>query len=180
MSEELKLTKLERISLINQYKIMEALYPDEATQLSVQREVLERGYEMLYAWGFDMISDGEGAMSVDESKEVWDTMDMFDAIERSKPKNFDTSPYLRTKFGGYDGNNESKFMAFARFTVERLERFEYLPMERAGSWNSHMPVRDTYNRMLEKWKNLPSIQRFSMSVEQLKSVLDAASFQGRN
>jgi uncharacterized protein YfbU (UPF0304 family) len=174
MSNELRLTKLDRIVLVNQLRIMEALYPDEASQLSVQREVLERGYEMLYALDFENIYDGDDKMTPEESKEVWDTMDMFDAIDRSMPEGFDTSGYVMTKFGGYDGNNESKFMSFARFTVERLQRFEYLPMQRPGYWNSHMPVRDIYRRMLEVWKEAPSPERFSMPQEQLTRVLKAA------
>lgn len=49
MSDEMKLTRMERIVLVNQLRIMEALYPDEASQLGVQREALERGYELLYS-----------------------------------------------------------------------------------------------------------------------------------
>ena len=75
MSTELKLSKLERIILTNQLKILEALYPDEATQLSVQREGLERGYELLYGLDFEYIYDGDDVMAPDESREVWDTMD---------------------------------------------------------------------------------------------------------
>lgn len=178
MSGELTLTKLERILLANQLRILEALYPDEASQLGVQREGLERGYEMLYDWGFENVYDGEDKMTPEESKEVWDTMDMFDAIERSTPDGLDLGEYRFAKFAGYDGNNESKFMSFARFTVERLERFQYLPMQRRGYWNSHMPVRDLYRRMLEAWREVPSGDRFSMTEEQLKSVLAAASHPG--
>ena len=174
MSDELKLTKLDRIFLVNQLRILEILCPDEVAQLSVQREALERGYEMLYNLDFEYIYDGDSKMTEEESREVWDTMDMFDAIGRSMPEEMDVSIFHMTKFAGYDGNNESKFMSFARFTVERLERFEYVPMERPGYWNSHFPVRDTYLRMLEEWKKLPNPSRFSMSPEQLQLVLKAA------
>lgn len=174
MPDELNLTKLDRIFLVNQLRILEVLCPDEASQLSVQREALERGYEMLYAWDFEYIYDGDSKMTAEESREVWDTMDMFDAIERSMPKGMDVSSFPMTKFAGYDGNNESKFISFARFTVERLKRFEYVPMQRPGYWNSHAPVRDTYRRMLEEWKKSPGSERFSMSPEQLTLVLTAA------
>lgn len=174
MSDELKLTKLDRVFLVNQLRIMEALYPDDASQLSVQREALERGYEMLYAWGFEYIYDGDAKMSIEECQEVWDTMDMFDGIERSMPEGLDTSNLTMTKFAGYDGNNEGKFMSFAQFTVERLNRFEYLELQKPGYWNSHFPVRDIYQRMLEEWKKVPRLERFSMSQEQLTRVLAAA------
>lgn len=180
MSEELKLTKLERIFLANQLKILEALYPDEATHLSVQREGLERGYELLYGLDLEYIYDGDDMMTSDESREVWDTMDMFDAVDRSMPTGSDTAGYSLTKFVGYDGNNETKFMSFARFTVERLKRFEYVPMLKPGYWNSHMPMRDVYRRMVEVWKEIPAPDRFSMSADQLNQVLLAATLpEGR-
>ena len=178
MSTELKLTKLDRIFLVNQMRIMEALYPEEAPELSVHREAIERGYELLYGLDFESIYDGDSTMSAEESREVWDTMDMFDAIERSISEDIDTSGYSVTKFAGYDGNYESKFMAFARYTVERLKRFEYLPMNRPGYWNSHMPMRDIYKRMLAIWQQSPSGERFSMSPVQLKAVLSAAAYPG--
>ncbi|MCA3723246.1 MAG: YfbU family protein [Phenylobacterium sp.] len=174
MMDELKLTKLDRIFLINQLRILEFIRPDEASQLSVQREALERGYELLYDFDFDYIADGDSKMSADECREVWDTMDMFDAIGRSMSEDIDVSNISMTKFLGYDGNNESKFMSFAQFTVERLKRFEYVPMQRQGYWNSHGPVRETYRRMLEKWKEVPNSERFTMSSEQVIRVLTAA------
>lgn len=93
MADELKLTKLDRIFLVNQIRILEGLYPDEAESLSVQREALEHGYEMLYAWDFEYIYDGNDKMTVEESREVWDTMDMFDAIGRSMPDGFDLKDF---------------------------------------------------------------------------------------
>lgn len=174
MSDEIKLTKLDRVFLINQLRILEALYPDEAEDLGVRREVLERGYEMLYAWDYEYVYDGSDRMSAEESQEVWDTLDMFDAIQRSMPQGFDTEPYPITKFAGYDGNNEGKFMSFAQFTVERLKRFEYVPMQKAGYWNSHMPTRPAYRRMLAEWKSKDTLHRFAMPQEELKQVLGAA------
>lgn len=174
MSDEMKLSKLDRIFLINQLRILEALYPDEAEELGVRREVLERGYEMLYAWDYDYVYDGSDIMTAEESQEVWDTLDMFDAIQRSMPEGFDTKPYPITKFAGYDGNNEGKFLSFAQFTVERLKRFEYVPMQKDGYWNSHMPIRPVYLRMLAEWKRMDNLERFTMSDEELTRVLAAA------
>lgn len=176
MTDDIKLGKLDRIFLINQLRILEVLYPEEAKDMSVQREALERGYEMLYPLDFQHVYVGNDTMSVDESREVWDTMDMFDGIQRSlaeMPEDYELPKYSTTKFLGYDGNTETKFMSFARFTVERLERFEYVPMEQPGYWNSHRPVRDVYQRMLEVWRDLPHLERFSMSKQQLDAVLGA-------
>lgn len=174
MSNDLKLSKLDRIFLTNQLRIMEALYPDEASGFSIQREALERGYEMLYAWDFEYIHDGADVMTEAESREVWDTLEMFDAIGRAIPADMDIAKYPITKFMGYDGNNETKFLSFAQFTVERLQRFEYVPMASPRYWNSHMPVRETYLRMLEVFRQLPPTERVNLSREQLERVLAAA------
>lgn len=174
MSQDVILTRIERLILVNQIKILEALYPQEASSLSVQREAFEQGYEMLYSWYFENIYDGEDKMSKAESLEVWDTMDMFDAIARSWPNDLSHGNYILTKFAGYDGNTETKFMAFARFTVERLKRFEYIELERPNYWNAHRPIRDTYLRMLREWKKISSPERFALTREQLDHVLKEA------
>lgn len=177
MSEsDKKFTRLERLMLSNQMRILEALYPDEADAIAVQREALEHGYELLYRWQAEYIFEGDDVMTAEECLEVWDTLDMFDAINRAilrleKPEYHEK---LCSKFMGYDGNNESKFMAFASFTVRRLERFDYVPLGGEGTFNSHMPVRDIYSRMLEVWSSYDREQRFNLSEAKLISVLDAA------
>lgn len=176
MNDVAKLSRLDRYFLSNQLRILEALYPDEAKEIAIRREALECGYEMLYDWDMEFIYEGEDKMSIEESKEVWNTMDMFDAIDRSikvhGPEIVDGMSFLQ--FAGYDGNSESKFMSFAAFTVERLGRFSYLPMNKKGYWNSHMPVRPVYNRMLAEWFKISSSARFDLSAEQLISIARAA------
>ena len=178
MVSDMKFTKFERILLVNQLKILEALYPDEAEQLGIQREALEQGYEMFYAWHTEHIYDGDDIMTIEESHEVWDTMEMFDAIDRSlrqfPEKPFDDLSYS-SKFMGYDGNNEGKFMSFSQFTVERMKRFEYLPMKKPGYFNSNAPVRDVYKRMVAEWKTVPSESRFTLDENVLRKIFCAAS-----
>lgn len=171
-----KYTREERYRLSNQLRILEALYPDEADEFAVTREIIERGYEMMYSWHLDNIYDGDDAMSVDECTEVWDTLEMFGEIARTLDQNPQIKPDENrfTKFAGYDGNNESKFLSFAQFTVERLNRFEYVPLLKPKYWNSHFPVRDVYRRMLEVYLNLPMQRRHSLSSEDLNAVLIAA------
>ncbi len=175
-SEKPKLTRLERLFLSNQMRILEALYPDEASSISTQREAIERGYEMLYDWNIEYIYDGRDVMTAEESSEVWDTLDMFDAINRfvSSTTDEEIKNSSFTKFLGYDGNNESKFMAFTAYTIERLGRFDYVPTPKKNYWNSHMPVRELYARMLEEWHKVPKVRRFELKTEEVKKILAAA------
>jgi uncharacterized protein YfbU (UPF0304 family) len=174
--EKPKLSRLDRLFLSNQMRILEALYPNDADDIAVQREAIERGYEMLYGWDMDHIYDGDDVMTAAESSEVWDTLDMFDAINRFVSRTDDeeikNSPF--TKFMGYDGNNEGKFMAFTAYTIERLKRFEFVPTPKKNYWNSHMPVREIYQRMLEEWRKTPRERRFDLTVAEAKAILAAA------
>lgn len=173
---KIELSQFERLILVNQMRILEALYPDDAESIAVQREAIEHGYEMFYRWQMEHIYTGGDVMTAEESIEVWDTFDMFDAINRAIEK-YDKPEYrehFAAKFSGYDGNNESKFMAFAAYTVERLKRFEYVPLSRPGHWNSHCPMRDVYGRMLQAWKTINRERRFELSESELKAILSAA------
>ena len=176
MAETPKFSRLERLFLSNQMRILEALYPEEAESIATRREAIERGYEMLYGWDMDHIYDGTDVMTSEESSEVWDTLDMFDAINRfvstTNDEEIKQSPF--TKFSGYDGNNEAKFMSFTAYTIERLKRFEYVPTPKKNYWNSHMPVRESYRRMLEEWRKIPRERQFDLSSEEVKEILAAA------
>ncbi|RWP02387.1 MAG: YfbU family protein [Mesorhizobium sp.] len=174
--EKPKLSRLDRLFLSNQMRILEALYPEEADGIATRREAIERGYEMLYQWDMDDIYDGDDIMTAEESTEVWDTLDMFDSINRflEASNNEELKNNSFAKFRGYDGNNETKFMTFTAYTIERLKRFEYVPTPRKGYWNSHMPVRETYQRMLEEWRKVPRERRFELTEAEVKSILAAA------
>jgi uncharacterized protein YfbU (UPF0304 family) len=174
----MELSKLERYYLSNQLRILEALYPNEADEHAVQREAVEQGYSFVYEMGMDHILDGDDAMTPEDSKEVWEVMDMFLSIDRTI-QDLDLKALHEdyfTRFRGYDGNNESKFMGFAAFTVERLGRFAHLPIQEELYFNSHMPTRPIYERMLIEWRKLSYQHRFPMSIENLMRVLEAATY----
>lgn len=169
------LDRFDRYMISNQLRLMEVLIPADASEISAQREIFEKGYELLYEEGMQHIYPDGDTLTSEDCLEVWNTMDMFDGIDRSLSalKEGDLEVGFFTKFLGYDGNSEGGFMAFAEFTVERLGRFTYLKLEKPDYWNSHMVIRPTYLRMLEVWQNLEVKDRFNMSRDQLLSVLRA-------
>ena len=170
------LSKFERLILSNQMRILEALYPDEADGIAIQREAIENGYELLYRWQAQYIYEGDDVMTSEECLEVWDTLDMFDAINRAIER-LEKSEYRENwaaTFAGYDGNYESKFMAFAAYTVQRLRRFEYVPLRREGHWNSHSPMRGVYGRMRSIWDRCSPDHRHNLSEAELQEILAAA------
>ena len=172
--DEVSLTRIERLMLSNQLRILEALYPDDADVFAVQREAIENGYEMLYSWGLTHILEGDETMSYDESREVWDTLQMYGDI-RNAALDLNISDWIleqpNGRFQGYDGNEETKFMVFSSYTMERLKRFMYVDMPEAGYFNSHSPMRDTYNEMLTRWRNIPARERHMLSEVQIREIL---------
>lgn len=171
----MELTRKDRLFLVNQYKILEKLDPELSDYYSKTIEILENGYEYLYDFGIEHIHDGSDVMSEAECKEVWETMDMFDSIDRSL-QDIPEADIDRTfaSFKGYDGNREGKFLGFSEFTVNRDKRFTYLKLPKENYFNSHMPMRDIYARMLAEWRKIPPAQRYQMRKEKITSILDAA------
>src|SRR3954468_5735854 len=117
----LKLTRTERWILANQYRILEALYPDEAKRLAEYREAIEHGYELHYDWIAHSIYDKGDALSAEECKEVIQILDMHRALKRSYEALTDKSGIKEygVKFAGFDGNNETAQMAYARYFCEQ-------------------------------------------------------------
>ena len=71
---DLKPTLEQRLILINQYKILEKLCPEDAEVYSQYREILEGGYTLNYNDLLQMISDD---ISEEQLREVLDILDMY-------------------------------------------------------------------------------------------------------
>jgi len=168
----MKLTKIERWILSNQYRLLQVIYPDEADYFGQCREVLERGYELHYDWITEYIYDGNDVMSSEECKEVIDILDMFSALKRAYEALDDKSGIEEwtVKFSGFDGNNETKQMAYARCFCS-LDGGRFTELDRGDDFNSHSPVLDAYRRMLIEWRN--SEDRYHLSEDDLVRITSA-------
>src|SRR3989344_5648187 len=123
----MKLSKVERWMLANQYRILEALYPKEAKSLERCREILEDGYELEYSQISQHIYKDEDTLSESECREVIEILAMFDELgywygQLKGKKGIEKSDIL---FSGFDGNDtqEVKYLSYARFLCEGQERF---------------------------------------------------------
>jgi len=142
--------------LSNQLKILERLYPEEADAYANQRKAVEEGYSFHYPSLMDHIYN---EMTVEECREVLDILQMFSTIKISFEDLDDKSDIKenRIRFAGFDGNNETRQMIYARYFIVDLERYDEL---RSGSqysdYNSHSPSIDRYRRMLKVWEEYPN------------------------
>lgn len=173
----MKLDRKDRFIIANQLKILEALYPEEASSYAIQRTAFEEGYESHYLWAMGHIS--ENPLAEGDTKEVVDTLDMFRAI-RHCYKNLPDKAGIdehALRFQGYDGNDsiESRLLGYARYFVVELERFQEILEDQTGhfDFNSHSEMREVYRRMLEVWKRLPVEQRHKLTKAQLVEITNA-------
>lgn len=165
------ISKKERLAFIYQLRILEALYPEEADYYANHRTALEKGFMLHYDWMFENLYD---ELSEDECREVIDILDMYRAITFGLNKLKDDDElhnHHLAKFSGFDGNNESRQMAYTRYFIVDLDRFSELKHSDYPNFNSHCPMLDTYRRMLQKWK--PLSNKFELSRNEITTVLGA-------
>ena len=162
----MEFTKKERVLLINQYRILASLNKDDEEHYSELIAILENGYEIFYSMVDEWISDD---MPEEEGRFVLDILDFYRIVE-------DISRLIEHAFSifrGFDGNNESEYMSFARFLINQQGKFseqqDYL--RKNDNLNSHMPLVQTYKAMLRKWEEMD--KRMSLSVDEAISILDA-------
>lgn len=165
----MNLNRVERLMLSNQYKILEALYPKEAKDYARRREAIERGYELNYDWDLDYIYDGNDVMTKEECQEVFKVLGLFSALKHSYEKLADKSGIDERdiKFPGFDGNNETKQMAYARYLVEKEQRYGDLKI--GDAYNSHFPSLGRYRAMVEVWEGIED--RYQLSKEEILRIV---------
>ena len=150
----MKLTKLERWMLSNQYLTLEKVDPDNAENYAYARTAIENGYEREYDLLIPHIFDE--TVSEDDCPEVRDTLEMFSRLQRSYADLEDKSGIDRDEleFPGYDGNNETGHMAYARYVCDAPGMQNYEDLRHGQGFNSHMESRSRYGGMLRVWREM--------------------------
>ena len=76
-------------------------------------------------------------------------------------------------FTGFDGNSETSYLSYVRYILEELKRYGWIKDFHGGDYfNSHMPMLGTYEKMLQRFKNIPREDRYKMSVQQIESIIN--------
>lgn len=152
----MKLSRVERWILSNQYKILEKLYPDEADYCAEVREVIDSGYELEYAWAIDYIYPDEQCLSTDQCREVLQILSMYRDLKRAYEALDDKSGINAywIEFPGFDGNEESHLLGYCRHVCRKGSgKYEELNRGR-DDFNSHAALLGGYRRMLRLWEPL--------------------------
>ena len=168
----MELSRVERWILSNQFRILEALYPDEADYHRQNREAIERGFALHYNEAAQHVCDDEDAIPHEECGEVVAILGMFSAIKRSYDLMEDKSGIeaWTTSFSGFDGISETNQMTYARYFCGRNGGI-FSELDKGDDFNSHAPTLDSYRRMLSEWAN--SDNKPQLSKEELIRITNA-------
>lgn len=160
--------KLQRLNFINQYLILEKLYPEESDYYKNHRKALEHGYELHYSWLTEHIYD---ELPEEECQEILEILDMYRVITFSYQKLHPGKEIPDSyRFVGFDGNNETSYMGYVQYFINDLDRFQELTYGSSYcQFNSHFPSINMYRRQVEKWKELD--KKLQLSLPEINTIL---------
>jgi uncharacterized protein YfbU (UPF0304 family) len=163
----MRLSRETRWVLSNQYRILSHLAPKDRDFYERAAGVIERGFEGEYESIAAHVYDDGDTLSEGECGFVTDVLAMYDALQRSvKETPVDGVDATRLAFPGFDGNNETKYMAYAGYVVARGH---FAHVQGTDYMNSHSPSLDTYHRMLEGWKRAG--RDYQLTPDQVREIL---------
>jgi hypothetical protein len=161
----MKLTTVERLTLLNQYRILEKVDPDNASVYKEATEILRSGYTLEY-WSALMNGIDPDEMSEDDCREVIDILSLYRALKkalRDLPEG--TLAAKDAEFPGFDGNEESKHFAYTKFLIEDQHKFG-----ESQALNSHWPGNlQRYRARVAAWKE--SADKWELTAEDVKRIL---------
>jgi uncharacterized protein YfbU (UPF0304 family) len=153
MSNEIPDALFKRMVLANQYRILALLDVEDEDHW---RRAAERAVQ---GWPVDDLPDVQiikaylrDALTREDQQFVLDALHVFELLQDGEKRGFKPKQeHVTTKFPGFDSNNETKLMAYARHAVEQEGRFE--SVERLSQdFNAHMPTIELYQRMISTWE----------------------------
>lgn len=164
-------------------KIIMLMLSDLYEKLGIQGEIDHRLLKSSIIGGHSWAIDWHYGAAFPEDddyenvKFVADVLDMWSFIEshfRALPVEQQRSVQeqvgeYRTRFAGFDGNNETEFFGIARFLVRDLGRFTNFS---GHELDSHMPTVGRYREMLRKFTPLrPELGDRKLTSEELITIL---------
>lgn len=170
------ITDVERRVLINQARILAALYPLEAKQFERTAEILSEGYHE--AWEDVVLTGLKKPLPKEEMNFIYQTLAMYDWLQKSYyALHLDEKLRLPEKsliFPGFDPKQEPRYFSYCRFLLDNLERFAFV--ETADRLIAPQPMHDVYERML---RLLPRDGGDTLPAEALRGVIAELPGNGR-
>lgn len=153
MSNEIPDGLFKRLVLANQYSILRHLDVDSTDYWeSAVRKAVEGWPVEDLPYVEEIQSYLRNALTREDQHFVLDALNVFELIQDGLklgllPKRDNAT----VKFPGFDGNTETKLMAYAKYAVNEEHRFE--SVERYfDDFNAHIPMIEMYQRMIRVWE----------------------------
>ena len=162
----MNLTRLERLTLINQFKLLLAADAHEEKYYRSMIKVLEEGYELEYPEAFRNVY--EKGLSSEECNFVMNVLDAYHFLSlawNNLPDKAGIKEYDVT-FHGFDGNNEGSYLGYARHLIEDQGRWVGLKL---NDYNCHMPTLEKYSAIVKKFKEV-NVPGTLLTAEQIAYV----------
>lgn len=159
---------MDRLILSNQYRILEALYPDERDAYAKSRAAVEGGYSLHYSDVAECLND---ELTPQQCEEVADILEMFSSLQSGFQKLTDKTgiePHALV-FPGFHGNDETGYLNYAHYLIKKTGRHDY-PDSTADDLNSACPLLESYRGMLQVWRPMKSRP---LSKDQILTILAA-------
>ena len=164
------LTLYERQSLINQYRIIAKLYPEQAQECHRYVRILHEGYSIAYKEIFDVWRE----QSMEQGRYVYEVLEMYRHLRTAYDSLLDKQGLTENDiaFPGFNGNNEYHNLFFVEYLRDHGEWEETLRRDRSLD-SQPMITMNLYPRMLEKYNAIRDKKdgdsRFS--ADEIKEVL---------
>jgi uncharacterized protein len=169
----MEMDKVQRLMLVNQYRILALLDPEQADYYNRAATVIESGYQITLTDPFRHLSD---PMSEDDCRLVYRILTMYTTLQQSYEALEDKAGLEPSDvvFRGFDGNNEGEYLGYARFLMEQEDKYGHLKLV-GKSLNSHAPVLPGYRRMVAVWEPMQKALKVDgeLTAEQIRTILDA-------
>ena len=110
------ITKTERVILLNQFRMLAKLDPDEKDSYNRHAKALEYGFTNNY----DFLENLSPELSQDDCRLVLQALDLHEAMQTSWAALADKGGIKAQQitYRGFDGNNETQHMSYSQFIVE--------------------------------------------------------------
>lgn len=143
----------DRLILSNQYRILELLDKERASEHVEHRAVLTHAQETHYV---TLLEDFSNALNLDVTREVMDILAMFTRLRLSYDHLGGPASIVEEgiEFSGFNPEFEAEALSYAQFYMQKLGRHRWLRARDGKGIESSVPMLDVYRRMLSAWKGI--------------------------
>ena len=172
MTKKISLTEYERVTLINQFSILNQM--DQTNiynkdDYNTMIDILVEGNEGLYDEIFGIL---EETVNPEIAKEVRDILHLHHmaliAYEKLSPEEQSEDLKNKISFKGFDGQNEHEYKQTLELIVKKIGDFKALFLEKDSEFDSHSEKLSKYREQLKKSKK--EIENSFYTKEQLERI----------